>query len=143
MHEIDNSIKRYKEITDIIQGDDDAVGLLNDIVRSAEKYVSHVINTEVALKMIWANYNDCENIKVFDRQEYKEKMENFDSTRRIYHNTLMDNINIFNRYLSKKYEKKTPVGGIYSLSPETLKNRDAVGDWALYFLTGLKQLNSS
>ena len=48
---------------------------------------------------------------------------------------------MFNRYLFNQYSEETPSGGIYSLQPETMKNRIAVGDWAGYLYKGLSSLN--
>jgi hypothetical protein len=53
------------------------------------------------------------------------------------HDALISNLNIFNRYLFNNYEN-APKGGLFSLSPDSINNRYAVGDWAGHLTFALK-----
>ena len=141
MDDVDTCKERYKEISDIVKGDESASGLLKDLIRSASDYVTYSVTMHLAMKEL--RMTDSENAKFIDEEEFREKSHNLDMTKQIYHNTLMTNLNIFNRFLGIYYRSQTPSGGIYTFSPNSINDRDAVADWAGYFVIALQQLQSS
>lgn len=130
--------KRYKEISDLIDGDENGVILKNDLVKYTLNYVKYVTDMEAKTREI------RNSIARFHMSEdgYKDLMGNMDRARRTYHTSLMDALMIFNRYVFKNYQD-APAGGMYSLDPRTMLNREAIADWAGYLFEALeKQLES-
>lgn len=125
---INNAKERRSQIERIIKNDNIAEGLLRRLSLSAVNYVNDCANMEAQLR----------SLKNSERYvDEKEFIGELDRTRRNSHEGLISNLNVLNRYLFKNYDGKVPVGGIYSLSPESIKSREAVGDWAGYFVFGL------
>jgi hypothetical protein len=121
--------ERYNEIEKIVNGDKAAEGLLRSLSLSALRYV------DVSANMI------AQIIASKDANSFRDETEfskTLDFEKRYAHEALISNLNVLNRYLFNKYEGKVPQGGIYSLPPESIKNRHSVGDWAGYFVMGLK-----
>lgn len=128
--QIENAKRRYKQIENLVKKDSVAGSFLRKLVESATRYVSFTANMQA----------DINRLKTSDSYfKEKETIANLDRTRRNYHEGLLSNLNIFNRYLFKNYNGKTPIGGIYSLSPESIRDRNAVGDWAGCLVFGLKK----
>ena len=126
--------KRYREISDLIDGNENGVLLKNDLVKYTTNYVKYVANMEAKTREI------KNSVARFHMSEdgYKDFMGNMDRARKTYHTSLMDALIIFNRYLFKNYQD-APVGGMYSLDPKTMLNREAVADWAGYLFEALEQ----
>ena len=137
--EIDDCKRRYKTICDIIGEDKDASDLLRSLAHSASDYVSMVVRTEIAAKMM--HYEDCENYHFDNLKDRQKLVQSMDESRRIYHEALISNLNIFNRYLRNNFSD-SPTGGIFTLSPSSINNRYAVSEWAGHFTLALKQLNT-
>ena len=72
-------------------------------------------------------------------EEYQRNIKNFDQRKRISHEALISQLAIVNRYVFKNNNLKgrVPIGGIYSLDPNTIVNRNMVGDWAYYLVNAL------
>ncbi len=130
--EIEKVKKRHKEIANLIKGDDLAETLLNDLIESAADYVGRVSNMEAI--------STIQNFRL-DRGKFKDFVSDFDKKRRFCHESLISNLYSFNRYMFNKYDGKTPIGGIYTLDPFSIRDRNAIGDWAGYFINGIKRLN--
>lgn len=129
--QIDIAKERYKQIENIVKEDEVAENLLNRLTNSATRYVSFVSNMGAQIK----------RLKFFNIYfEERETIANLDNERKNYHEGLISNLNVMNRYLFKNYKGKIPPGGIYSLSPVSINNRKAIGDWAGYFVLGLREL---
>ncbi len=124
--------KRHKEITNLIKENDLAKTLLIELIESAANYIEHVSNME-AVATIQKFRLDC--------YKFKELVGDIDKKRKFCHESLISNLYSFNRYLFNNYDGKTPIGGIYTLDPLSIKDRNAVGDWAGYFINGIKKLN--
>ena len=135
MSNIEDSIKRYENIKEIISDNSTANELLNSLIYSAVNYVTYVAKADPVLKSLRYSLSP---------RRYQERAQSIDQNRRIFHNTIISNLTVFNKYLFKNFkEKNPPVGGIYSLRPDSIKDRAAVGDWAGYITLGLKQLDSN
>jgi len=52
------------------------------------------------------------------------------------HEALLSALYAFNRYCIKEYEK-TPVGGIYSFDPVTIRDIVAVANWAITLIKSI------
>ncbi|MEM2956573.1 MAG: DUF3232 domain-containing protein [Candidatus Pacearchaeota archaeon] len=124
-----NAKGRYNNILNMLNDNNDSTGLelLESLVNSVVKYVSHVSRMEHRIKQWKYTMED---------KEYMEAITNLDRTRRIYHESLISNLTIMNRYLFKNYTQ-TPVGGIYSFDPETVRDRNAIADWAGFLYSAL------
>ncbi len=129
------AFERFSEIENIVQDDSLAGDMLKKLVRSATRYIGHVANVEAEIR----NFNSSENY-FKDEGAYREELGN---TRRIYHNALISNLHVLNRYLFQNYEGDVPTGGIYSKSPDSIKDRNAIGDWAGSLVFGMKELQES
>ena len=102
-----------------------ALELIEDIYNYALDYVS-IIRKQGSIKS-----NNKE-------EEYKEKMETIDEARTRKHNTLIDSINIANRYLINNFEK-------FKSNPIKVStdNRDVVKDWAIRLMEELSKIKKS
>jgi hypothetical protein len=112
--------ERYIKICELIKGDDTAEQLLNNFINTALDYVGIVVKNDFHLKI---------QAPKLDNNEYREYIHSLDETRSRKHNALISALHSFNRYLLENYDN-APIGGIYSLPPETIHDRVAVGDWA-------------
>jgi hypothetical protein len=111
---------RYLKVCELIKGDELAEKLLSSLLDTACEYMQVVINADVLLR--------TQGLRL-EGNEYREFAQKLDENRNRKHNALISALHAFNRYLLKEYED-APKGGIYSLSPETIHDRVAVGDWA-------------
>jgi len=132
---IQKAAERLSEIEGIIGEDSIAGDMLKKLERSATRYVSHVANAEAEM----INFKNSDDY-FKGEGALREELGN---TRKIYHNALISNLHAMNRYLFQNYDGKVPVGGIYSKSPESIKDRNAIGDWAGSFVFGMKELQGS
>lgn len=116
--------ERYIKICELIKNDDTAEQLLNNLINTALDYVSIVVKNDLMLKI--------QALKL-ENDEYRQYIHSLDKTRTIKHNALISALHVFNRYLLENYDN-APIGGIYSLPPETIHDRVAVGDWTGNFV---------
>ncbi len=136
--EVIKAKKRYKEISELVETDENATKFLNGLVESATRYVTYVANMEAEIRK---NSRDSrESYSAYYSQQNKDVKENFDRTKRFYHEGLISKLNVFNRYLFNNFKGKAPIGGIYSLLPESIKDRNAVGDWAGHLVNAVRTL---
>lgn len=126
---------RYEIISNLLKNDENGKKLLKALILSIINYVDVVVKMEEFMDL--QRRTDEENKFKMDEDEYKEKVTSFDSRRRIKHEALISNLNALNRYLFRNYEGVAPVGGIYSLEPSSMKDRNAVSDWAGYLARAL------
>ena len=129
----DSAYKRFSQIKDILikNKDEQGLGLLEDLVCKADRYIQSVVRMDLPASIKFR----------LETYEFQEKITEMDRNRRIKHEALISQLKIFNRYLFRNYQAgcEVPVGGIYSLPPETLSpmDRHAVGDWAGFLILGL------
>jgi hypothetical protein len=118
------TFNRYIKVCDLIKGDDIAEQLLNNLTNVACEYIHVVVNADMLLR--------TQALRL-EGEEYRQYVQSLDENRNRKHNALISALHAFNRYLLKEYED-APKGGIYSLSPDTIRDRVAVGDWAGRFV---------
>ena len=72
--------------------------------------------------------------KDLEGDQFREVMQKSDEARRRKHNTLIDSINIANRYILKNFES-------YTTDPINIdtSNRDIVKDWAIRLVRELSK----
>jgi hypothetical protein len=114
------TVNRYTVICELIKSDGKAVVLLENLINLAIEYMSVVVNNDLMQKT---------EASMLNGTEYREFVQSLDEKRSRKHNALIAALHAFNRYLLENYEN-VPIGGIYSLSPDTIHDRVAVGDWA-------------
>lgn len=119
---------RYEIISNLLENDENGRKLLKALIVSVINYVDIVVKMEEFMDS-QRRVNEENKFKM-DEDEYKEKINSFDSRRRMKHEALISNLNALNRYLFRNYEGVAPIGGIYSLEPSSMKDRNAVSDWA-------------
>jgi len=127
---INQARERFNKVENLVKEDKVAVGFLDKLVDSAVRYVGVVATMSAQVNAT----RDSENC--FDERGL---IETLDKERKVYHEGLRSNLDIFNRYLFKNFNGEAPKGGIYSLSSDSIKDRSAVKDWAGYFVFGLKE----
>ena len=136
---VEDAQKRYKEISDLVEGDETGEKFLNDLVNSVHRYVDNVTNMQAFLK---GNSRDSRlQGSSYESEKHLEKIQELDELRKSSHNNLISRLNMFNRYLLNQYPGETPQGGIYTLSPQSIKDRKAVGSWAGYLFKALSTTN--
>ncbi len=124
---VENAKKRYKEITNLIKGDDIANSLLKDLANSAANYIEIVANRTAVI--------DIQEL----RNEQQSLINHLNSRKIANHDALISNLVEFNKYLSDHYGNHAPIGGIYTLDPISISNN--VADWAQYFANGVREIN--
>lgn len=122
------ALERFQEVIKIVAGDDIAVSLLEKLVDSAERYFGTVVKMEAKLKM--ARFR-------LEGEELRDLIETLDRNRRMAHEALISALHIFNRYSIKEFGSEMPIGGVFSKSPEAIRDRAAIGDWAGELLCAL------
>lgn len=134
--EVKKAKDRYMYIRKLLveENDNNGLALLNNLIKSALRYVEVVIDFETTVNIMYKENGV--------NKETQKIVEDLDRSRRSAHNTLIDNLAIVNRYLAKNYDWETnggeiPIGGIYSLDPVTISDRKKVGDWSKYIITAL------
>lgn len=124
---------RYRQIINLLLEMNDRRGLklISELINKANSYIRTVTQIETHIKIL--------ELKDVSSEEYRTSVSNMDRNRKIAHNVLMSQLTIVNRYLFKheKLQGKIPLGGIYSLEPQSIDNREAVGDWAHYLIRAL------
>lgn len=119
--------ERYELIHKFLEDkkDNDSLDFLDSLVENCKNYVNYVVNMEKQIQFIKFRSEEW---------EMREKIEELDKNRRIFHESLISKLLSFNRYLFKKYDDKIPVGGIFTLDPESIRDRYSVADWAGYLV---------
>ena len=112
--------ERYIKICELIKSDDTAGQLLNNLINTALDYVSIVVKNDLLL---------ITQAPKLENNEYREYLYSLDVARTRKHNALISALHAFNRYLLENYDN-APIGGIYTLPPDTIHDRVAVGTWA-------------
>ncbi len=66
-----------------------------------------------------------------EAEEFQERTQNHDQRRRLAHNALIDQLHIVNRNLfsDENLQGEVPIGGIFSLNPDSIKERTMVAHW--------------
>lgn len=124
----DGALERFNEVVKVIAGDEVAVSLLEKLVDSAERYFGNVCKMEARLKM--ARFR-------LEGEELRDLTETLDRNRRMAHEALISNLHIFNRYAIREFGEDMPIGGVFSKSPDAIRDRIAIGDWAGELLCAL------
>ena len=114
--------KRYKIILDIIKGDDIAENLLDSLIEKA-------CNTSSRFKVQCSKFTEHKRSGACFSKSWYEKAHSA-------HEALLSALYAFNRYCIKEYEE-TPVGGIYSFDPVTIRDRVAVANWAIILIKSI------
>jgi hypothetical protein len=136
---VTRAYNRYEEILKILNSNSDERGLklIKELLKKIFNYIENVTRFELFIKQKkYKLETECK-----DAEEYRETMQNLDNIRRLSHNALIDQLNIVNRYMFKNYRDETPIGGIYSLDPNSMKDRTAVADWAGYLAEAITRRN--
>jgi len=131
--------ERYLRVKEISKEDSNVSSLLESLVGSATRYVCHVANMEAQIKR--NSVDSRESTPSFYLRERARLRESLDSERRIYHNALISRLSALNRYLFNEFPDEIPAGGIYSLDPESIRDRRYVGTWAGNLVSAIKDLN--
>lgn len=126
--EEDRAWERYRHILEIIEryaGPEKKtyLTLVYGLLSKCVDYVKMVIEFEALER--FGRYE-------LDGDIYKKEIASLDTSRRIAHDALISDLHIVNRALfsGKNLRGKIPIGGIYSLDPDTIRNRDLVAQWA-------------
>jgi hypothetical protein len=128
---IHKAMERRNQIEKILENDENGKNLLKGLTFSAFDYVDTTVIFEAHRRKL----SDCERCV----DDSTEVMAEMDLNKRRAHEALISRLNSFNRYVFNNYPDSAPVGGIYSLEPpESIKDRNKVGDWAGYYVFGLK-----
>ena len=119
------ALKRYQYFEELFQNNHDNYGNMHlfKLKNSLSDYIERVVNFEAEAKAF-------KNGKIT-----KEDFTSTDNARKNSHDALITEIKIFNRYCVAKYGWEIkggiiPAGGIFSLDPDLMNNRNAVTKWA-------------
>ena len=133
MTESAKAFERYKQIADLLDEITDKKGLrlVQELVEKCANYVRITEEMEEFIKK--------HEIRDTPIEKYQQYFKSIDERKRLSHNALISQLSIVNRYLFKHpvIENRVPIGGIYSLDPNSIRDRNAVGDWAYYLIDGL------
>lgn len=124
--------ERYMFFNALFNAEHDDKGnlLLFDIRDDASKYIEAVVNLEV-------------ESRAFKKGTItKEDLMDTDRARKVSHDALITNLSIFNKYVSKKYGwqasgGKVPPGGLFTLDPLYINDRNAIKTWAWFLVASL------
>lgn len=114
------TLERYIKISELVKGDDIGNNLLEMLVIRACEYMQTICRSDVLMRTQAAR---------LDGDDFRDFAGDLDRKRRLAHNALISSLEGLNRYCLKTFDE-CPIGGIYSLAPDTIHNRIAVGDWA-------------
>ncbi len=130
--EKDAAMERFNFFVELFEENKDKEGkrYLNEIKSNCARYVEAVVNFEVEAKALKKGTIT------------KKDLENTDAARKSSHDSLISNVTIFNRIVSKKYGWKAkggkiPPGGIFSLDPLYMKDRESFTRWAYLLVSRL------
>jgi hypothetical protein len=128
---INKAIERRNQIEKILENDENGNRLLKGLTFSAFDYIDSTLTFEAHRRRL----QDCERCV----DDSTEVMAEMDLNKRINHDALISKLNSFNRYLFNTYPDSVPIGGIYTLEPpESIRDRNKIGDWAGYYVFGLR-----
>ena len=131
--------KRYQEISDIVEGDETGEKFVSGLVRSVNRYVGSVSEMQAFFR---SNSSDSRSQgNGYEAEKYQERVKELDNLRRSSHEGLISRLHMVNRYLFNQYPEETPRGGIYSLSPNSITDRKAIGEWAGYLYKAISTTN--
>lgn len=122
-----SAMDRLNIISRLVSQDEVAVSLLEKLLSTAEAYFGKVVLMESQLKTARLR---------LEGEDLRELTEVLDKNRKLAHEALISDLHIFNRYLLKNYQD-APIGGLYSKSPESIRDRVAIADWAGELLAAL------
>ncbi|MBU0456541.1 MAG: DUF3232 domain-containing protein [Nanoarchaeota archaeon] len=126
-----NAYARFTQVKDFLEDNEDKKGLslIEELLTKAISYIDCIVRMDISNTVRFR----------LEEEEMINKLVELDHLRRIKHEALISQLNITNRYLFKNYEvdNDIPAGRVYSLPPETIRDRVSVGDWAGYLITGL------
>lgn len=122
-----SAMDRLNIISRLVSQDEVAVSLLEKLLSTAEAYFGKVVLMESQLKTARLR---------LEGEDLRELTEVLDKNRKLAHEALISDLHIFNRYLLKNYED-APIGGLYSKSPDSIRDRVAIADWAGELLAAL------
>jgi len=120
-----NTYERYLIVLDILKKSDtekkdSLFWLLDKLIKACLGYVDAVDKMEHRVNV--ARFR-------LEGEELRELIQKLDTNRRHAHEALLSTLYAFNRNFLAECED-APVGGIYSYSPESIKDRVAVANWA-------------
>jgi hypothetical protein len=124
-----SALDRLNIVVRTIPQDEVAVSLLEKLLATAEHYFGKVVEMQTRLKLARLR---------LEGEDLRELTEVLDKNRSLAHDALISDLHIFNRYLLKTYED-APIGGIFNKSPDAIRDRIAVADWAGELLSALYQ----
>lgn len=124
LKEVKKAGERYALIHKFLIDKNDNFGLelLDDLIDACKRYAEFVSSMEKRIQLI--KYKE-------ESWDVANRIEELDKNRRIIHDALISKLYALNRYLFKTY-KEIPISGIYSLDPETIRDRAVIGDWVGY-----------
>jgi hypothetical protein len=135
MDEEDKAFERYNQILEILnkcKSDKKQVyiNLINELIKKCIEYIRNV--NQIQHLIDHSQYR-------LTAEAYRDSYSELDLSRRLAHNALIDQLTIVNRNLFKDPElkNKIPIGGIYSLNPDSIKDRNFIAQWAAYLISSL------
>lgn len=117
---------RYLKIVRLLESDEIGKKLLESLLEHSLSYIKVVCMNDFFIRS---------KKKALEQEEYREFLEDIDKKRTLAHNALISSLYALNRYCLNHYEESCPVGGIYSLPPDTIRDRVAVADWAFELIS--------
>jgi hypothetical protein len=122
---------RYKQILNLVSGDETADKLLSSLIKSGLRYLDKVVEMEHQLVAIRQQLSG---------EQLRLATEELDSNRSKAHEALISDLHIFSRYLVKEYGEELKEEGMESgifLKQEAIHDRVAIADWAGSLLHGI------
>lgn len=116
------ALERLQEVKEIVEGDATGERLIERTLEKASEYIGRVSSMERHLTL--AKFRGIEG------EILRDLTTRLDRSRRLAHDALISELFTANRYLFRNYADDMPVGGLFTLSPEAIHDRIAVGDWA-------------
>lgn len=111
-------------VLEIVKGDEQAVELIHETLKSIFRYIETIYNMETQLKILGFR---------LEGDDYKDRMTRYDASRKRAHDSLISNLLATTRYLNEHYSGKMPETGIYNGDKADLikQARHRIGDWAI------------
>ena len=121
---IEGTRDRLMAILEIIDGDEKAIKLIDETLKSIFQYVERIYRMEISMQM---------NRFRLEGEDYRQATQALDQARTRAHDALISNLTACNRYLFQNFEDEIPTGGICNIDPAVLQagGRKAIGDWAI------------
>lgn len=124
-------LTRYKQILDLVAGDEKADRLSGDLISAGLRYISKVVEMEHQLA-VGKHSLTGEKLRIVT--------EELDQARTMAHEALITTLHVFTRYLTKEYGEELKAEGLESgifLKPEAIHDRVAIADWAGRLVYGI------